>query len=430
MSSTETSPQSGAPSDLDLAVCTTTAFSAILFVGCALVSGIFFGAFGLRVIAYTMAGVGTCVGVIYWIVRIKKWRRFAIVVAVLIAAEALLATKFMLQDHRHHVVTAQDNGFIRTQAREWLLRWEFHPIYGIVPKPGYSNGAVSHTAEGLRTTIGTPREGAPTVILVGGSTTYDFNSDEQTWASRLEADTGLNVINLGVITYTSVDHVIQTALQVPEYQPRCAVYYLGWNDMREVGIVHPRTDYSDYHERMKYQELDIPDAFDLAPFSPLENSALAHQLINSTRETMTQVLSRLNQQFFAPRAEGGLTSEADPTLLAAYQRNLQSIVALNGARGIRTVFVPQVMNPFWRATRESPGWTLFIRPEARLAVMADYNRTVQRMAAPGRNVWVVDSPLRLDWRAEDFVDEGHFSPAGSERFATAIAPEITRICGR
>jgi hypothetical protein len=41
----------------------------------------------------------------------------------------------------------------------------------------------------------------------------------------------------------------------------------------------------------------------------------------------------------------------------------------------------------------------------------------------------LDRPLSLAWQDSDFVDDGHFSAAGAEKFAEAISSDIAANCG-
>jgi lysophospholipase L1-like esterase len=40
----------------------------------------------------------------------------------------------------------------------------------------------------------------------------------------------------------------------------------------------------------------------------------------------------------------------------------------------------------------------------------------------------LDAPLKVDWQQGDFLDQGHFSKQGAEKFAAAITPDLQRYC--
>ena len=84
------------------------------------------------------------------------------------------------------------------------------------------------------------------VATFGGSTTYDIGAGEgDTWSDRLaaaleqgESKGRFFVVNHGVPGYTTVEHLIQTAFYQTKFgkTPRCAIYYVGWNDLRNAHI--------------------------------------------------------------------------------------------------------------------------------------------------------------------------------------------------
>ena len=49
--------------------------------------------------------------------------------------------------------------------------------------------------------------------------------------------------------YTTVEHLIQTAFYQDKFgkPPRCAIYYVGWNDLRNAHIPDLDPGYADFH---------------------------------------------------------------------------------------------------------------------------------------------------------------------------------------
>src|SRR5262249_28970411 len=100
------------------------------------------------------------------------------------------------------------------------------------------------------------------IAAVGGSTTYGFGAAEgQTWPDALERKLGPEyaVLNYGVLTYSTVEHIIQTAFYMTAYgvSPRCAIYYVGWNDIRNAHIPHLDPGYADFHLVNKMDVLEV-----------------------------------------------------------------------------------------------------------------------------------------------------------------------------
>ena len=63
-----------------------------------------------------------------------------------------------------------------------------------------------------------------------------------------------------------------------------------------------------------------------------------------------------------------------------------------------------------------------------LPMIAHTNRLLQREAAALGDRYI-DVPAN-SFSDTDFIDEGHFSPAGALRFAREIAPTVAEACAR
>ena len=131
-------------------------------------------------------------------------------------------------------------------------RFEWHPLLQAVPIPSLkltsSTGlAIQHTREGTRgKDPAGSLEGRTVIATFGGSTTYDIGAGEgETWPDRLAEALGDRyfVVNHGVPGYTTAEHLIQTAFYQTKFgkPPRCAIYYVGWNDLRNAHIAEPRS---------------------------------------------------------------------------------------------------------------------------------------------------------------------------------------------
>ena len=114
---------------------------------------------------------------------------------------------------------------------------------------------IHHNALGQRGRERTPQslEGKTTIALFGGSTTYDVGAGEgETWGDRLEEMLGpdrIAVINHGMLGYSTAEHVIQTAFYERTHgvPPRCSIYYIGWNDLRNSHVRNLDPGYADFH---------------------------------------------------------------------------------------------------------------------------------------------------------------------------------------
>src|SRR3569833_3451324 len=148
-------------------------------------------------------------------------------------------------------------------------RFEWHPLLQAVPIPSISVDVVghreTHSSAGTRGRDYTPEELSHKTVVAafGGSATYDIAvGDEDTWVNRLEQTLGPDdfaVINHGVPGYSTVEHVIQTAFYADAFgvKPICALYYIGWNDIRNAHIEDLDPGYARFHLRSLVDGLEV-----------------------------------------------------------------------------------------------------------------------------------------------------------------------------
>ena len=99
-------------------------------------------------------------------------------------------------------------------------------------------------------------------FVFGGSTTFDFISPQrQTWGERLEElldPERYAVINHGGVGYSTAQNLVQTAFYESSFgaKPRCAIYYVGWNDLRSIHVDKLDPGYADFQTRSLVDSLD------------------------------------------------------------------------------------------------------------------------------------------------------------------------------
>jgi hypothetical protein len=311
--------------------------------------------------------------------------------------------------------------------------FSWHPLLQVQPDPtppGQTSGQAAFiNSARLR---GKQRSTASlqnrTVVGVfGGSTTFDFSPDGQTWTEELERLLGEDrfaVLNHGRGGYSTAEHVVQTAFYERAFgvTPHCALYYVGWNDVRGSHMRRLDPGYAHYHLRsqidgFKARRLDGP----ALAFSPL--SKLVARLLVLAVDTARPVGD----------AEGTISGAPDPELETIFARNIDTISAINRQRGIRTVWIGQVMNPTlgdrgsaWARDETSP-WVPLVPNKDLLALIARLNDILKQRAAALGDVYVdVDSGR---FGADDFVDHGHFTPAGGRKFAQQLVRAVATACG-
>lgn len=306
-------------------------------------------------------------------------------------------------------------------------RFQWHPLLQATPIPSISRTVVhlhvSHSSEGTRGRDYSPEElRKKTVIAVfGGSTTYDVSvSDDETWPSRLEFQLGSQefaVINHGVLGYTSAEHLIQTAFYQTKFgvPPNCALYYMGWNDIRNAHVPNLDAGYADFHLPSQVDGLKVRRfGSSYTGISPL--LTIAMRLVSSAVDT-TRPSKELS---------GEPQSGSDPALEAILVRNIRSISAINRSRGIPTIWVGQALNWSKYDNDRIDGWIPLVRNRDVLPLLNRVNDLLKSEA-----VALGDSYIGLPtdlFQPGDFRDNGHFLPAGSLKFAKFIAPMVARDC--
>lgn len=304
----------------------------------------------------------------------------------------------------------------------------YHPLLQVVPRPGFEvtrdARTVRHDRFGLRETASVPGAGpsAARVAVVGGSTTYSASlSQGTTWPDRLQErlGAGYRVLNFGVPGYSTAEHVIQTAfyLGVTGSPPRCAIYYVGWNDIRNAHLPQLDPGYADFHMRSQVGNLAARREFRAVRASPLAT------IVFRQAQRFTDSLP------LPPDYRGlGTVAGTDPRLEAIYRHNLASIAALNRAQGVRTAFVAQVLNRAKLTGDRSYGWLPRVRDRDVWPLQARFNDILREEGS--RLQVAVVLPDVDAFEDADFVDNGHFSVRGAEKFARQIAPGVAAVCGR
>lgn len=209
---------------------------------------------------------------------------------------------------------------------------------------------------------------------------------------------------------------MQTAFYQQPYgvPPACAVYYVGGNDLSLAHTDHLDGGYANVHMRNQI------DAF--------RARRLGDPLV-SVSPTLKLLVRFVELAFDTIRpgvVSGGVSGNPDERLEAIFERNVRSISAINRDRGIRTIWVGQVVNLAELDSDRIRGWAAFVRDKDMGPMIERLDRLLQKQAKEMGDVYA-DIPVR-DFVPGDFLDEIHFSPAGSLKFARLLAPVIAHAC--
>ncbi|MDI1283862.1 MAG: GDSL-type esterase/lipase family protein [Reyranella sp.] len=308
-------------------------------------------------------------------------------------------------------------------------RFQWHASLQAVPIPSLrvtspTGLEISHTSEGTRGRDPAPHalDTRTVVATFGGSTTYDIGAGEgDTWSDRLGEALGWDrtfVVNHGVPGYSTVEHLIQTALYQTKFgkPPRCAIYYVGWNDLRNAHIPKLDPGYADFHLPSQVDSLKVRRiGGSHVTISPL--LTVLARLVGADTDTVRYSVDPYGR----PPVSG-----ADPALEALYERNIRSISAINRARGIATIWVGQLLNREQLQSDGRYGWLPLVRDRDVWPLLQRLNAILERTAAALGDVYVSVPPA--SFAAADFVDNGHFSVQGARRFAERLAPAVREAC--
>ncbi|MBA4418481.1 MAG: hypothetical protein C0392_11330 [Syntrophus sp. (in: bacteria)] len=259
------------------------------------------------------------------------------------------------------------------------------------------------------------KPGIKRVLTLGGSSTYCVGvSDNQTWPYLLEEKMGkgYEVINLGVPGYTTVEHVIQTALNISDLSPDICIFYTGWNDARNQHVARLRSDYADFHGKSQYNHLM------LNTYKTANRSVIVWTVGNLLKKVFIRDPEGL---FLLEGTADKFTDKIDERALAIYKRNLKLLIALSRAQGIRPVMVPQIMN-YEMLTSDKPyGWIPYVKDKDLKKVIGAYNDAMREVCAAEKADFI-DDVLKINYSKTYFSDNvGHFSTLGNDQFAGVIA---------
>jgi len=308
-------------------------------------------------------------------------------------------------------------------------RFQWHPLLQAVPAPGLAftsatGLAIRHSSQGTRGRDPDPARLAANGVVAtfGGSATYDIgNGEGDTWPERLDEalrGDGLIVVNHGVPGYTTAEHVLQTAFYPDRFgkAPRCAVYFVGWNDLRNAHIPNLDAGYADFHMPSQVDSLKVRRVGGSnVTISPL--LTVLTRLVSAEVDTVRYA----KDPYALPPVAG-----PDAAAAAIFERNIRSISALNRARGTPTIWVGQVVNAERLQGEGLYGWLPRVRDRDLPRLLKDSNALLERTARALGDTYVA-LPEEAFGPA-DFVDQGHFSAAGARRFAALLAPAVRQAC--
>jgi len=308
---------------------------------------------------------------------------------------------------------------------------ERKPYVGFAPRANYRSPTVNTNALGFRgpAVPGPKPPGRVRVAVIGGSAAFGTgaSSDAVTFPARLEAalrtQTGrdVEVVNAGPPAYVSGQELARLTFEVLDLEPDIAVVYDGFNDLNSALLFDPRPGYP-------------------SNFSWLERAVHFNSFRHLLAYRVELGVQESGLGLWARRLRGvrdGLplaAPAADPEIIDTYRRNLDRMVTLLQARGIRVicVFQPTLVAKRRRTAaddgvlvymdRRHPGYTRRFGDWLPGAVGA------MRRVASARGVTLVDLSNVFDDTADTiFFDTAHVTDRGNALIADRLAPETEKL---
>jgi hypothetical protein len=119
-----------------------------------------------------------------------------------------------------------------------------------------------------------------------------------------------------------------------------------------------------------------------------------------------------------------LTAMSDDRVLALFSRNLTMIATICRAQHVQAVFVPQAFNCRALTSARPYGWLPFVRDRDLCAVGAGFSAALTAVGK-SEDVPVITAASDANaFHATDFLDQGHFSAKGGNRFAAYLATAL------
>jgi len=330
------------------------------------------------------------------------------IVLILCACEAMLQIRYNLTFGKWYFNNINTN----------CIMFKAHPYLIVAGKPSVSithkGKTISHNSLGFRgkEVALSKKEGVRRIITIGGSTTYCTGIDDvQTWPYYMEKELGdhYEVINLGFPCYGTVEHIIQTALLISDLSPDVCIYYIGWNDIRNMHIKDLKPDYSNFHG-----------------VTQVEKMAICHTLFKGRSILINKIKRIADKCALSDRCTNKPSRNNDSLLideraLGLYVRNVKLLIALCKAQHVIPIIVPQILN-YDKLTSDSSydEWCPFVKDKDLKYVMDVYNNRIREVCR-SENVDFIDNVLNATYDQSCFIDiGGHFSPIGNEKFAHII----------
>jgi lysophospholipase L1-like esterase len=307
-----------------------------------------------------------------------------------------------------------------------------HPILGRILRPGshadYEGHEVRINSLGYRGASMQLQKppGTIRIACIGGSTTFDpkVSRDELAWPSQLatllqgrHGVKNVEVINAATEDFSLPRSLMDLAMRTVDLQPDWVICYSGISDLGNC-------DHAD-HQVGQWQNASVPHVE--TPFwkEMLAYSALYRAMADHVQHSRQEKYGNLEGRFIERQ------DAPDPRGIAAFERNLKTLVGICRAHGIRlalvtirTAYAP--MQPMDVQNALAQG-DLMEHPT--LSLTGHYrgyeaiNNIIRKTAATYR-LALIDQATVLPAGDMHFADSVHFNDAGSAALAFLAADQM------
>jgi lysophospholipase L1-like esterase len=244
-------------------------------------------------------------------------------------------------------------------------------------------------------------ENAIRVVCIGDSVTFGWNLlDNETYPHFLEqrlrqmdASRKWEVINAGVPSYTSFQHLKMCELWVPKLKADIVLICSGWNDI-SFAFSDPWNPKDSFYNNQF-----------LTTFSPAIFRALKGAF-----------LKPVNPEFTRP----------NPAAISSFEQNLVRMVEVLRRYGIQVLLLepPTVVSRKAMTIEEMQKGKTFLKS---IDTIEDYQKTVRKISQEKKTALIPDPyALQESGKNRYFLDHCHLSPEGADRLAKHVASFLLR----
>lgn len=298
-----------------------------------------------------------------------------------------------------------------------LFVW--HPFYGFMPRPGWTDGVVAINTEGYRGRILQKPKPAGTIRLlaIGGSTTmmqnlYEKDTYPEILRNMTEEYIGsqkVDVLNGGCGAYTTTNTLIRFELDYIDYKPDYVFIMDGINDLRANWRQNFKSDYShiNTYPFQFYEETPV-------------GKLMSKLMYSCSYSVMCFEEIQFRKLWVGSKDMPPLTGKPVYYSVETFRRNLKSIISIAKANNATPILATMALS----FPRDNPpplsSINEYYRPPNSAAELydgMDMQNEAMRELSIETNVPLVDLAKSIPPSKKYFTDECHYNAEGAKLVA-------------